>query len=235
HHRYSETDADPHNAKRGFFFAHMGWLMCRKHPEVTIKGKEIDMSDLLADPVVRFQRKYYLLLVALIWLLIPVSVPVLAFGETWIDSFLISVLRLTTILHYSFLVNSMAHIGSAYRPYDKHIYPRENRLVTYLSGGEGYHNYHHTFPFDYSASEHGWKDNWNIATAFIDMFAWIGWAYDRRRPTEACVKARIARTGDSDHKYQRLTRVYAIIDSIMGAGVDLWPIWLPRVIRLILF
>lgn len=27
HHKYSETDADPHNATRGFFFSHMGWLL----------------------------------------------------------------------------------------------------------------------------------------------------------------------------------------------------------------
>jgi stearoyl-CoA desaturase (Delta-9 desaturase) len=32
HHKYSETDADPHNATRGFFFAHMGWLLVKKHP-----------------------------------------------------------------------------------------------------------------------------------------------------------------------------------------------------------
>ncbi|CAG2172888.1 unnamed protein product, partial [Oppiella nova] len=216
HHRYSETDADPHNAKRGFFFAHMGWLMCRKHPEVTIKGKEIDMTDLLADPVVRFQHKYYYPLVALIWLIIPVSVPVLCFGETWFDSFLLNCFRYVISLHQAWLVNSMAHIGPAYKPYDKYINPRESRTVTYLALGEGYHNYHHTFPGDYSASEYGWKDNWNIATAFIDMFACIGWAYDRRRPTEAVVKARITRTGESDHKYNQLTRISAIMDSITG-------------------
>lgn len=33
HHKYSETDADPHNATRGFFFAHMGWLLVKKHPK----------------------------------------------------------------------------------------------------------------------------------------------------------------------------------------------------------
>ena len=33
HHKYSETDADPHNATRGFFFAHMGWLIVKKHPK----------------------------------------------------------------------------------------------------------------------------------------------------------------------------------------------------------
>lgn len=57
HHKYTDTNADPHNSRRGFFFAHMGWLMCRKHPDVKAKGKLIDMSDLRADPVVMFQKK----------------------------------------------------------------------------------------------------------------------------------------------------------------------------------
>ncbi|GLH16446.1 Acyl-CoA Delta(11) desaturase [Gryllus bimaculatus] len=34
HHKYSETDADPHNASRGFFFSHVGWLLVRKHPDI---------------------------------------------------------------------------------------------------------------------------------------------------------------------------------------------------------
>jgi stearoyl-CoA desaturase (delta-9 desaturase) len=46
--KYSETDADPHNARRGFFFAHVGWLLVRKHPDVIMKGKKIDLSDLYA-------------------------------------------------------------------------------------------------------------------------------------------------------------------------------------------
>ena len=57
HHKFAETDADPHNAKRGFFFSHMGWLLVRKHPDVKDKGKCCDMSDLYADPVCTFQRK----------------------------------------------------------------------------------------------------------------------------------------------------------------------------------
>lgn len=65
HHKYSETNADPHNAKRGFFFAHMGWLMCRKHPAVKAKGKQIDMSDLEADPIIMFQHKYALMKILL--------------------------------------------------------------------------------------------------------------------------------------------------------------------------
>ena len=58
HHKFSETNADPHNAKRGFFFAHVGWLLCKKHPEVKRRGATVDVSDLLADPIVRFQRQW---------------------------------------------------------------------------------------------------------------------------------------------------------------------------------
>jgi hypothetical protein len=55
---HSETDADPHNSNRGFFFAHVGWLMLQKHPEVIKKGRAIDMSDVLADPVIQFHQKW---------------------------------------------------------------------------------------------------------------------------------------------------------------------------------
>ena len=58
HHKFSETDADPHNACRGFFFAHVGWLFCKKHPEVKRRGKTVDVSDLLQAPVVVYQRKW---------------------------------------------------------------------------------------------------------------------------------------------------------------------------------
>ncbi|CAH1405199.1 unnamed protein product [Nezara viridula] len=53
-----KTDADPFNSKRGFFFSHMGWLMMKKHPDVITKGKQSDMSDLEADSLVMFQKRY---------------------------------------------------------------------------------------------------------------------------------------------------------------------------------
>lgn len=57
HHKYSETDADPHNAKNGMFFSHIGWLLVKKHPDVISKGKSIDLSDLERDKIVAFQKK----------------------------------------------------------------------------------------------------------------------------------------------------------------------------------
>lgn len=58
HHKFSETDADPHNAKRGFFFSHVGWLLCKKHREYFEKAKTMDFSDLHEDSILKFQKKY---------------------------------------------------------------------------------------------------------------------------------------------------------------------------------
>ena len=57
HHKFSETDADPHNAKRGFFFSHIGWLLFEKHPLCVSQGKTVDVSDLNNDPVCSIQRR----------------------------------------------------------------------------------------------------------------------------------------------------------------------------------
>lgn len=59
HHKFSETDADPHNANRGFFFSHVGWLMMKKHPDVISKGKLVDCNDILEDSVVRFFERLH--------------------------------------------------------------------------------------------------------------------------------------------------------------------------------
>lgn len=57
HHKFTETNADPHNYNRGFFFSHIGWLMVKKHSDVLTKGATIDMSDLRNDRIVMFQHK----------------------------------------------------------------------------------------------------------------------------------------------------------------------------------
>jgi stearoyl-CoA desaturase (Delta-9 desaturase) len=63
HHKFTDTNADPHNSKRGFFFSHVGWLLVKKHPDVIAAGKKIDMSDLTNDPLLSFQHKCEILLI----------------------------------------------------------------------------------------------------------------------------------------------------------------------------
>jgi len=79
------------------------------------------------------------------------------------------------------------------KPYDENIGPAENRLVSVLAMGEGFHNYHHTFPYDYSTSE--WGLRLNMTTCFINAMAKLGLASDLCTASSSVVAARAARTG----------------------------------------
>ncbi|CAK9302480.1 unnamed protein product [Gordionus sp. m RMFG-2023] len=193
HHKYSETNADPHNALRGFFFAHMGWLMVRKHPEVKSKGKNISIKDLENNPILKFQKKYYLPLVILIGVIFPTFLPTLWGESAWRAFFVSGISRYVMVLHATWLVNSLAHLFGN-KPYDQQINPAESLPVCILAIGEGFHNYHHTFPHDYSTSEFG--VTLNVTTFFINCMAKIGWAYDLKKVSHKAVTSRKLRTGD---------------------------------------
>lgn len=198
HHKYSETDADPHNAVRGFFFSHIGWLLVRKHPDVIEKGRKLDISDLKADEVVMFQRRHYKMSVLLMCFFVPSVVPWYMWGESlWVAYFVPALLRYALVLNATWLVNSAAHMWGN-RPYDGTINPRENRFVAFSAIGEGFHNYHHTFPFDYSTSEFGYK--LNLTTCFIDFMCYLGLARDPKRVSKETILARAQRTGDGSHR-----------------------------------
>nr|ABX71628.1 acyl-CoA-delta9-desaturase [Lampronia capitella] len=197
HHKYSETDADPHNATRGFFFSHMGWLMVKKHPEIKAKGHTIDHSDLWADPVLRFQKKHYLKLMPLACFILPTYIPTL-WGETmWTAFFVCAIFRYTYVLNVTWLVNSAAHKWGD-KPYDKNISPVETKPVSLVVLGEGFHNYHHTFPWDYKTAELG-HYMFNFSKMFIDFNAMIGWAHDLKTVSRDIVEKRVKRTGDGSH------------------------------------
>lgn len=194
HHKFTETDADPHNAKRGFFFAHMGWLMMLKHPEVLIKGRQIDMSDLKSDLVVMFQHKYYYPLSLMMSVVLPTVVPMYFWNETfWVSFLMCSAFRYICTLHVTWLVNSAAHLWGN-KPYDKTINPSENWFVCFAAIGEGFHNYHHTFPYDYATSE--WGPFMNVTTVIIDFFAMIGFVHNRKQVSSDAISRVRKRIGD---------------------------------------
>ncbi|KAF7285848.1 hypothetical protein GWI33_009820 [Rhynchophorus ferrugineus] len=197
HHKYSDTDADPHNANRGFFFSHVGWLMSRKHPAVIAKGKTIDMSDMEADWLVMFQKEHYKVLYTIFAILLPTLVPVLCWQESFYNSFFAAYMfRNVLVLNMTWLVNSAAHLYGN-KPFDKYMKPVESSFVAFVSVGEGWHNYHHAFPWDYRAAEFGSK--YSITTMVIDFLAWAGLAYDLKTTPYHMVQKRAERTGDGSH------------------------------------
>ncbi|OWF37515.1 stearoyl-CoA desaturase 5-like [Mizuhopecten yessoensis] len=198
HHKYSETNADPHNATRGFFFSHVGWLMVKKHPKVLAKGKLISLQDMYNDPVVMIQKRFYKTSVLLMCFILPTVVPWYFWGETlWNSFYLASILRYTLVLNATWLVNSAAHIWGN-KPYDKTINPSNNLGVALGAVGEGFHNYHHVFPHDYAASEFGVR--LNVTTMFIDVMAFLGLASDRKTVSPKTIQMRKERTGEKSIK-----------------------------------
>lgn len=131
----------------------------------------------------------------MISLALPTLILVYYFDETFNAAFHVGfIIRFNFILHATFLINSYAHaVGS--KPYDKSIRPTENRMVSLFTQGEGWHNFHHTFPWDYHAAELG-DYRLNITNAYIDFFAKIGWAYDLKTVSKEMIQRRIARSGD---------------------------------------
>lgn len=152
HHKYSETDADPHDSRRGLFFAHMGWLMVKKTDELKKMKDVVDVSDLLEDKLVVFQHTYYKFLLFSMTALV-VYLPTQLWNETLLISFGTQVLRIITTHHFTWFINSIAHWEGEYS-YDDTIWPVESLLPAVFSMGEGWHNFHHRFPNDYRASDY---------------------------------------------------------------------------------
>jgi stearoyl-CoA desaturase (delta-9 desaturase) len=184
HHKYSDTAADPHDSSRGFFYAHVGWLLLKKSEETKAAGKKIPTDDLMRDPIVRFNRLCAPWLDLAFCFGMPYVYGHCVHGDALLGFLVFGALRYVVTLHATWTVNSLAHFYGE-RPYDAKIAARENGAVTALAGGEGYHNWHHAFPRDYACSEHGW---WNPTKVFIDATAAVGLSSDRHRPARALAR-----------------------------------------------
>lgn len=74
-------------------------------------------------------------------------------------------------------------------------------FVSVATCGDGWHNYHHTFPWDYKNAEL-LDYKLNLSTLFIDLFAVIGCAYDLKTVPTDLVSKRALRTGDGTREQQ---------------------------------
>lgn len=179
HHRYSDTLGDPHSSTHGFFYSHIGWLFYKKPEEVKNAGKNIQIDDLYEDKVVMFQ---YMLFPYwnLFWCFgFPTIYGKYVLNSYWSGFIIFGVLRWMICLHSTWCVNSIAHFYG-YTPY-KDIPPRESLITSIVALGEGSHNYHHTYPYDYATSEYGILKNWNPTKLFIDLMYYCGLVYDLKR------------------------------------------------------
>ncbi|HKJ17562.1 MAG TPA: fatty acid desaturase [Xanthomonadales bacterium] len=157
HHRYvDDNDNDPYSIGRGFWFAHVGWMV-RDYPS----GK-IDYSvvpDLKRDPVLMWQHRHYVSLA----LITNIGLPMLMgwmVGDFWGVFLLAGVARLVVNHHVTFFINSLAHIWGK-QPYTDENSAKDNWFIAMLTYGEGYHNFHHMFQTDYRNGHRWWHFDMN--------------------------------------------------------------------------
>jgi stearoyl-CoA desaturase (delta-9 desaturase) len=143
HHAHTDSDDDPSDARRGFWWAHMGWVL---HGDAAA-ANFTNVRDLLGNRLVALQHRFYLPIAVAMAGVVPALI-----GMTWGDPFgaflWAGCVRLVAQYHATFAINSIAHRFGR-RPYSTTTSARDNPLVALLALGEGYHNFHHRFPSDY--------------------------------------------------------------------------------------
>jgi stearoyl-CoA desaturase (delta-9 desaturase) len=173
HHRFVDTDDDPYDARRGFWWSHMGWIMFRGR----YHGDLSNVKDLLKDPICAWQQRYY-------W---PVSI---AFnvGVTvglglLTDNILGMVIwaglvRVVIVHHTTFFINSWAHMFGS-QPYSDLNTSKDSTVLAFFTHGEGYHNYHHAFETDYRNGRLWYQ--YDPGKWLINLMSYTGMAWDLRR------------------------------------------------------
>lgn len=177
HANVDDVDHDPYSINRGLWYAHIGWML-RDYPSA--KTDYSNARDLLEDRLVMFQHNYYLPLA----LFMNIGFPLLlgwAMGDVLGYLMVAGLLRLVVNHHVTFLINSLAHYWGR-RPYTIENTARDNDLLAFLTYGEGYHNYHHLFQWDYRNGVRWWQydpTKWLIAS-----LSWVGITRELRRVPE---------------------------------------------------
>ncbi len=141
HHTFSDTEADHHNSKKGFWWSHMGWMF---EPVPALKAVPSFTGDLRRDPYYRFLNKNFLLLQ------IPLGAFLFWIGTItdvggWSMVLWGIPLRLVIVYHITWLVNSATHCWGKVA-FDSGDGSKNNRWVAALTFGEGWHNNHHAYP-----------------------------------------------------------------------------------------
>lgn len=153
HHRHVDhVDLDPYSAKRGFWYSHIGWML-RNYPSGTPDFR--NSPDLQKDPMIMFQHNHYLALILITNFGLPALVG-WATGDFWGVMLMAGLLRLVVSHHVTFFINSLAHIFGK-QPYTDENTARDNFWLALVTWGEGYHNFHHIFQYDYRNGVKWWQ------------------------------------------------------------------------------
>jgi len=188
HHKHVDHDDDPYNIQKGFFHAHMGWILFKLNAEPPLDN----VPDLQGDALVRWQHRYVHVLAVLVGFVLPSLAGFLYDGGVGaLGGLLIGgVARVVATQHTTFFINSACHCMGR-QPYSKRCSARDSFFLALFTLGEGYHNYHHEFQYDYRNGVKPWQ--WDPTKWLIWVLSKLGvTSHLRRVPTEKIIAAQQA-------------------------------------------
>lgn len=145
HGQVDDPAKDPYAATNGFWYSHIGWML--RNYQGDQYGNYNNARDLQKNKIVMWQHKYYFPLAFFVNVSIPLLLGII-FGDVLGMLLLSGLFRLVLSQHFTFFINSVAHIWGT-RPYTESNTARDNGILAFFTYGEGYHNYHHIFASDY--------------------------------------------------------------------------------------
>ncbi len=174
HHRYVDTEKDPYGINKGFWYAHIGWLLTTEHDEKRGYG---NIKDLKLDPLIRVQDKYYAVFSIFMGFLFPMAVAAL-WGDPWGGLFIAGFARIVFNHHATFCINSLCHYLGKQTYSDKHS-AKDSWIAALITYGEGYHNFHHEFQSDYRNGVRSY--HWDPSKWLIQIMAGLKMARNLRK------------------------------------------------------
>jgi stearoyl-CoA desaturase (delta-9 desaturase) len=182
HHAFVDTDKDPYSIKKGFWYAHMFWLLEKPDP---IDSKFV--PDLIQNPRVAFQNRHSILLMVITNMVAFFAVGLIL--EDWLGAFVMCVwFRMFCLHHFTWFINSLAHTWGD-KPFSQEQSAVNNYIISLLTFGEGYHNYHHTFANDYRNGVRWY--HFDPTKWLIFGLSYLGLAYNLKRIDKATIQKKM--------------------------------------------
>ena len=172
HHRFSDTESDPHDSTRGFWYSHVLHLFVLDAHEAGQDHLSTYAPDLIREPYLRFLNSHGT------WVAVT-TLPLLYWGGGWSWVFWGGFFRIAATWNIMWFVNSASHMWG-YRNFNTKDKTVNCWWVGLLASGEGWHNNHHALP-SCAAHGHRWWEL-DLSFLFIRTFELIGRARDVKRP-----------------------------------------------------
>lgn len=176
HHAHSDEEADVHSPElRGFWWSHVGWILCRKYEATDLDA----MKDFAVYPELRWLNRAY----GVPGVLLAIGCFLAMGWQGLVWGFFISTVLL---YHGTFVINSLCHMFGRVR-YRTDDTSRNSLVLALITLGEGWHNNHHYYATSSRMGFFWWEIDVSYYT--LKLLSWFGVVWDLKRPPRTVLDA----------------------------------------------